>query len=71
MNQKKSFEAALTRLQEIVALLEKGETPLSDSLKLFEEGAGLSAICYDNLKSAEQKVSEIGEKLTQKEQEHE
>ena len=31
---KKTFEQAMTRLEEIVALLEKGEAPLEESLKL-------------------------------------
>ena len=43
MAQKKqqSFESSLERLGEIVRTLEKGDAPLADSLKLFEEGAGL------------------------------
>ncbi|MEG1426550.1 MAG: exodeoxyribonuclease VII small subunit [Oscillospiraceae bacterium] len=70
MNDKMSFENALVRLQEIVSILEKGDEPLEKSLKLFEEGAGLSAHCYENLKNAEQRITEISEKL-RKENENE
>ena len=35
---KLSFEEKLSRLGEIVATLEKGDAPLADSLRLFEEG---------------------------------
>lgn len=52
----KSFEENLARLEEIVALLEKGEAKLSDSLKLFEEGTKLTAACEKMLDEAEQKV---------------
>ena len=38
-----SFEEALGRLEEIVRHLEKGDLPLNDSLKLYEEGTGLIA----------------------------
>ena len=38
---KLSFEEKLSRLEEIVAALEKGDAPLADSLRLFEEGGKL------------------------------
>ncbi|HEX9021760.1 MAG TPA: exodeoxyribonuclease VII small subunit [Nitrospirota bacterium] len=52
----KKFEAALERLEEIVQELEKGELPLEQSLKLFEEGIKLSRICNKRLEEAERKV---------------
>lgn len=54
-----NFEETLTRLQEIVAKLESGDETLESSMKLFEEGAKLSARCYEVLDKAEQKVSEF------------
>ena len=54
---KQSFEQAVGRLQEIVNCLERGECDLDESLKLFEEGAGLARICNDMLDKAEQKVN--------------
>jgi len=52
----KKFEAALARLEEIVQELEKGDIPLEQSLKLFEEGIKLSRICNKRLEEAERKV---------------
>ena len=50
------FEDSLKRLENIVAELEEGDLPLEDSLKLFEEGMRLSAICKEELDAAEGKV---------------
>jgi len=41
MATKKTFEENMLRLEAIVAQLEKGEAPLDESLKLFEEGTKL------------------------------
>lgn len=56
---KKSFEENMARLEQIVAQLEKGEVPLEESLKLFEEGAGLMKQCSTLLDKAEQKVTKL------------
>jgi exodeoxyribonuclease VII small subunit len=52
----KKFEAALERLETIVAELESGELGLEQSLKLFEEGVKLARICNVRLEEAERKV---------------
>ena len=57
--EKKSFEEQLGRLEEIVALLERGDAPLADSLALFEEGTGLAGACTALLDEAEQKVVKL------------
>ena len=54
--QKLSFEESLKRLDEIVKNLEKGDVPLAESMKLFEEGTGLIRRCGDMLDEAEQQV---------------
>ena len=51
-----SFEEQLKKLETIVDQLEKGDLSLEDSLKLFEEGVGLSAACKKELDAAECKV---------------
>lgn len=51
-----TFEKAMTRLEQIVAALEGGRCTLDESLKLFEEGAKLTAYCSRALKTAEQKI---------------
>ncbi len=50
------FEEALGRLEEIVKTLEKGELPLEESLKIFEEGVRMSKTCLKMLDEAEKKV---------------
>ena len=59
----KSFESQMERLEEIVRLLERGEAPLSESIKLFEEGTKLSAALGKLLDKAEQKVTVVQENL--------
>lgn len=49
----------MQRLQEIVGKLESGEESLEDSMKLFQEGAKLSAQCYQMLDKAEQQVAQL------------
>ena len=56
---KLTFEQQLSRLEEIVAALEKGDAPLADSLKLFEEGTKLIAACSKQLDQAEQQVVKL------------
>mgnify|MGYP000455598466 CR=1 FL=1 len=38
MAAKKTFEENMSRLEEIVSLLERGDATLGDSMALFEEG---------------------------------
>ena len=61
MNKKsdKNFEQALNRLEEISELLEDENTPLEDSIKLFEEGIELKEFCEEKLKSAKIKIDKI------------
>ena len=51
-----TFEESLKNLEGIVAQLERGDLPLEDSIKMFEEGMRLSAQCKQELDSAENKV---------------
>ena len=59
MKAEMTFEQAMERLEEIVAILESGKSTLDDSLKLFEEGTKLTAFCSDSLKTAEQKIIKL------------
>jgi exodeoxyribonuclease VII small subunit len=51
-----SFEESLKRLEKIVEQMERGDLPLEDSIKLFEEGMSLSAECKEYLERAEGKI---------------
>ena len=54
-----TFEQSLARLEEIVRQLEKGDAPLGDALKLFEEGTGLVGRCSGLLDEAELSVAKL------------
>ena len=62
MSDKITFEAAITRLEEIVRGLERGDAPLDASLKLFEEGTALISTCSKMLENAEQTVVKLPKK---------
>ena len=51
-----SFEAALAELESIVATMEGGQLPLSESLAAYKRGAELLQFCQAALKDAEQQV---------------
>tara|TARA_B110000438_G_C15804606_1_gene646718 strand:+ start:1803 stop:2033 length:231 start_codon:yes stop_codon:yes gene_type:complete len=50
------FEEAFKRLEVIVGNLESGDLSLEESMKLFEEGIGLTEACKSRLEVAEQKI---------------
>ena len=54
-----SFEDGIKRLSEIVQTLERGDLPLEESLRLFEEGVGLSRASQERLDSAQKRVEEL------------
>ena len=57
MAKKMTFEESMTRLEEILSLLGRGDAPLNQALSLFEEGAKLTKECTAQLDKAEQKVT--------------
>ena len=52
-----TFEDALKRLEEIVRLLESGDSPLDASLSLYEEAVALVKVCNTKLDATQQKVT--------------
>lgn len=56
MKEELTFEQALTRLEELVRLLEEGKLPLAESLAAFEEGVAFLRKCSAELEAAEGKV---------------
>ena len=54
-----SFEVAIKRLGEIVQALERGDLPLEESLRLFEEGVALSRTSQQKLDLAEKRVEQL------------
>lgn len=60
MNQKNAtFEQNMQRLEQIVRAMERGDVPLEESLKLFQEGTRLVEACGKLLDDAELQVKKI------------
>ena len=60
MNQQNmTFEASMVRLEQIVRTMERGDAPLEESLKLFQEGTELVRSCGKLLEEAELQVKKI------------
>ncbi len=51
-----SFENRLSRLNEIVTLLEQGEISLAESVTLYKEGLELSSKCKEELEKAKHEI---------------
>lgn len=56
-----SFEAALERIEEIVASIEAEDLELAESLALFEEGVRLLRAAQERLSGAETRVQQLVE----------
>lgn len=57
--QNKTFEENMTRLEQIVRAMERGEVALEESLKLFREGTELVAQCGKLLDEAQLQVKKV------------
>ena len=52
-----TFEEQLIRLEQIVDLLDRGETPIDEMMKLYEEGMQLLQSARNYLQTTEQKIT--------------
>jgi len=59
MGENKTFEENMQRLEQIVRAMERGDVPLEESLKLFQEGTALVESCGKLLDEAELQVKKI------------
>lgn len=60
MNQQnQTFESSMQRLEQIVRAMERGDVPLEESLKLFQEGTELVRSCGKLLDDAQMQVTKI------------
>ena len=57
--QNKTFEGQMQRREQIVRAMERGDVPLEESLKLFQEGTELVRSCGSLLDQAELQVKKI------------
>ena len=53
------FEKAMTRLENIVEELERGDLDIDKSLEIFEEGIKMSQLCSKKLNEAEAKIEKL------------
>ena len=53
------FEKAMTRLENIVEELERGDLDIDKSLEIFEEGIKMSRLCSKKLNEAEAKIEKL------------
>ena len=53
------FEKAMTRLENIVEELERGDLNIEKSLEIFEEGIKMSRVCSNKLNEAEAKIEKL------------
>lgn len=54
-----TYEQAVKQLEDIVLRLEKGELPLEDTVKLYDEATKLSGYCTALLNNAKAKITEL------------
>ena len=54
---KQTFEDSLARLEEITGLLETGDAPLAESVKLYQEGVTLAQFCAESLDKADAEIA--------------
>ena len=59
MKKELTFEESMKRLDDIVHLLEKGDSTLESSIALFEEGLHLVNQCDSQLKAFDQKLQDV------------
>lgn len=60
MNEKNTtFEGNMQRLEQIVRAMERGDVPLDESLKLFQEGTELVRTCGKMLEDAQLQVEKV------------
>lgn len=56
------FEQKLAALEAVVEKLERGDLPLDESVRLFEEGVTLSDACKKELEEAEGRIQILVER---------
>lgn len=59
MAAKSNFEKKMDRLSELSVILERGDAPLEELLKVFEEGIKLYRECNVILETTESKIQTI------------
>ncbi|MGI6049779.1 MAG: exodeoxyribonuclease VII small subunit [Acetivibrionales bacterium] len=56
-DKKLTYEQAALELENVVNLLEKGDLPLEESIKMFEKGISLVRFCNKELDDIEKRIT--------------
>ena len=59
MENKLSFEEAISQLEHLVSKLEQGDVPLEEAISYFKEGMELSKLCDEKLKNVQEQMAVI------------
>ena len=59
MENKLSFEEAISQLEHLVSKLEQGDVPLEEAISYFKEGMELSKLCDEKLKDVQEQMAVI------------
>jgi exodeoxyribonuclease VII small subunit len=54
-----TYEQALERLDALITRLEKGDIPLDEAIRAYEQGSRLAAHCGELLDRTEQRVNQL------------
>jgi exodeoxyribonuclease VII small subunit len=60
-----TFESAQRELEQVVERLERGEASLDEAIALWERGEELLRFCLTRLETAEGKVEELAQQLSE------
>ena len=61
MKKNMKYEEAMKKLEELVLRLEKGDMPLEDTVKVYDEATKLSGYCTALLENAKLKITELSQ----------
>lgn len=63
MSKELTFEKANKELEEIVAKMEKGDIPLDECMKLYEQAYKLLTYCTEKLENCKGQIVDINERI--------